>query len=266
MSASPISSPMRKKGATLGRWLPPAALLAALVGAWQLAASTGAIADVLSLEPFLVPSPAEIGTAVAENRALLADNAWVTLREILLGLAVAIAVGLAFAVLIHVSGILRLSFYPLLIASQTIPILVLAPILVVWFGYGSGPKVAIVALVCFFPITIATAGGLRAVDTEAIKMMRTLDASRRQILAKVEAPAALPYFFNGARLAAVFAPIGAIFGEWAGADAGLGHMILLDNGQLQTARVFAAALVLAGIALALFGLIALVERRVVRWR
>ncbi|HEX2097168.1 MAG TPA: ABC transporter permease [Solirubrobacterales bacterium] len=244
----------------------PLVVLAALVGLWQLAASTGAIADALNLEPFLVPSPAEIGAALADNRGLLADNAWVTLKEILLGLAVAIAIGLAFALLIHLSGILRLSFYPLLIASQTIPVLVLAPILVVWFGYGPGPKIAIVALVCFFPITIATAAGLRAVDTEAIKMMRTLNGSRRQILAKVEAPAALPYFFNGARLAAVFAPIGAVFGEWAGADAGLGHMILIDNGQLQTARVFAAALVLSAIALGLFALIAVAERRVVRWR
>jgi putative hydroxymethylpyrimidine transport system permease protein len=266
VNARRLTREMDGKRANRGRWLLPAAVLAALVGAWQLAAATGAVADALSLEPFLVPSPAEIGTALWESRDLLADNAWVTLKEIALGLLVALVAGLGFAVLIHLSGILRLSFYPLLIASQTIPILVLAPILVVWFGYGIGPKVAIVALVCFFPITVATAAGLRAVDPEAVKMMRTLDASRGQILARVEAPSALPYFFNGARLAVVFAPIGAIFGEWAGADAGLGHMILLDNGQLQTARVFAAALVLSLIAIALFGLLALAERRVVRWR
>ncbi|HEX8688618.1 MAG TPA: ABC transporter permease [Solirubrobacterales bacterium] len=248
------------------RWAPPIVALAALVGAWQVAATTDAIADALNLEPFLVPSPSEIAEALWENRALLADNAWVTLQEILLGFLCGLVAGIALAVAIHLSTGLRLALYPLLIASQTIPILVLAPILVVWFGYGMGPKLALVALICFFPVTVATAAGLRAVDGEAIKMMRSLDASRPQLLWRLEAPTALPFFFNGARLAAVFAPIGALFGEWAGANGGLGHMILLDNGQLETARVFAAALVLTAIALFLFALLALAERRVVRWR
>jgi ABC-type nitrate/sulfonate/bicarbonate transport system permease component len=265
MSARHVIDAMRQKGA-LSRWLLPALVLAALVGAWQLATSSGALADALNLEPFLVPSPAEIATSLWENRSLLAENAWVTVQEILLGFLCGLAAGIAFAVLIHLSGILRLSFYPLLIASQTIPIVVLAPILVVWFGYGIGPKLAMVALICFFPVTVATAAGLRAVDPDMTKMMRSLHASRRQMLWRIEAPTALPYFFSGARLAAVFAPIGALFGEWAGADSGLGHMILLDNAQLETARVFAAALVLTVLALALFSLLALAERRVVRWR
>jgi putative hydroxymethylpyrimidine transport system permease protein len=250
----------------LKRWALPVLVLAALVGAWQLAAASGAIADALGLEPFLVPSPAEIATSLWENRDLLADNAWVTLREILLGFLCGVVAGLGFAVLIHLSGTLRLAFYPLLVATQTIPVLVIAPVLVVWFGYGIGPKLALVALICFFPITVATVAGLRAVDPEATKMMRSLDASRRQLLWRLEMPSALPSFFGGARLAAVFAPIGALFGEWSGADSGLGHMILLDNAQLETARVFAATLVLTAIALALFGLLALAERRVVRWR
>jgi putative hydroxymethylpyrimidine transport system permease protein len=250
----------------VSRWTLPALVIAALIGAWQIAASTGAIADALSLEPFLVSSPSEIATALWENRSLLADNAWVTLQEIVLGLLCGLIAGIGLAVAIHLSTTLSRALYPLLIASQTIPILVLAPILVVWFGYGMGPKLGIVALICFFPITVATVAGLRAVDDEAIKMMRSLDASRWQRLWRVEAPTALPYFFSGARLAAVFAPIGALFGEWAGANSGLGHMILLDNGQLETARVFAAALVLTAIALSLFALLALAERRVIRWR
>jgi NitT/TauT family transport system permease protein/putative hydroxymethylpyrimidine transport system permease protein len=153
-----------------------------------------------------------------------------------------------------------------MVASQAIPILVIAPILVVWFGFGIGPKLVVVALLCFFPIAVATADGLRSVDPEATKMMRTLDASRWQVLWRVEAPTALPYLFSGARIAAAFAPIGAVFGEWVGADSGLGHLILLDNGQLETARLFAAATVLAAIALALFGLLAFAERRIVTWR
>ncbi len=248
------------------RWGLPLLVLASLVGAWQIAASSGAIADALGLEPFLVPSPAEIATALWEERSLLADNAWVTLQEIVLGFLCALAAGVGFAVLLHLSETLRLALYPLIVISQTIPILVIAPILVIWFGFGTGPKLAVVALICFFPIAVSSLDGLRSTDPEARKMMRTLDASRRQILWRVEAPTALPYFFSGAKIAIVIAPIGAVFGEWVGSDSGLGHLILQDNAQLETARLFAAVAVLAALALVLFGLIALAERRVVRWR
>src|SRR5262249_32312316 len=147
-----------------------------------------------------------------------------------------------------------------------IPVLVFAPILVVWFGYGIQPKLVVVALVCFFPIAVATADGLRSVDPEAIKMMRTLDASRGQLLWRLEAPTALPFTFSGAKIGVTFAPIAAIFGEWAGADSGLGVLIRQDNAQLETARLFAEVFILAAIAVCLYGLIALIERRVVTWR
>ena len=248
------------------RLLLPVALLAALVGLWQLAASSGALADLLGLESFLVPSPAEIGSALWENRSLLAENAWVTLQEIVLGFLCGLAIGLGFGFLLRPFEALRLTFYPLIVASQAVPILVFAPVLVVWFGYGIGPKLAIVALVCFFPIAVATADGLRAVDPEAIKMMRTLDASRRQLLWRLEAPTALPFTFSGAKIAATLAPIAAIFGEWAGAESGLGVLIRQDSAQLQTARLFAAALILSAIAVCLYGVVALAERRVVTWR
>jgi NitT/TauT family transport system permease protein/putative hydroxymethylpyrimidine transport system permease protein len=248
------------------RWLLPPLLLAALIGIWQLAAGTEAIADVLGIEPFLVPSPAEVAAVLWEDRSLLAENAWVTLREIVFGLALAIAAGLAFAVVLHLSETLRLAFYPLLIASQTIPILVISPILVIWFGFGIGPKLVIVALICFFPITVNTLDGLRTVDPDAIRMMRTLDASRWQTFRRVEAPAALPYAFSGARIAAVIAPIGAVFAEWSGSSEGLGHMILQANAQYQVDNMFAAVVVLSAIALALFGLLGLAERRVATWR
>jgi putative hydroxymethylpyrimidine transport system permease protein len=265
----PFPSPdMRGKGTAeqVRRWLLPSLLLAASIGIWQLGASTGVLADVLGLESFLVPSPAEIGESLWENRSLLAENAWVTLREILLGFAIAVVAGIGFAVALHLWTTVRLAAYPLLITSQTIPILALAPIFVVWFGYGIGPKLAVVALVCFFPITVTTLDGLRSVDPEMTKFMRTLDASRWQIFRRVEAPTALPSAFSGARLAAVFTTIAALFGEWAGSNAGLGHLILQDNAQLETARMFAAFAILSAIALGLFGLLALAERRVVTWR
>jgi NitT/TauT family transport system permease protein/putative hydroxymethylpyrimidine transport system permease protein len=248
------------------RWLLPAALIAALIAFWQIVASTGALADALHLEPFLIPSPAEIAESLWQSRSLLAENAWVTLQEVLFGICCAIVAGVLFAVAMHLSKTLRLAFYPLAVASQTIPILAIAPILIVWFGFGIGPKLAIVALICFFPITVNTLDGLRSVDPEATKMMRTLDASRGQILWRVEAPTALPYFFSGAKISVAIAVIAAVFGELVASGSGLGHLIQQDNAQLETARVFAAVVVLAAMAIALFALIALAERRVVTWR
>jgi putative hydroxymethylpyrimidine transport system permease protein len=259
---------MRRKGTTgsVRRWLLPTLLLAALIGAWQLAASTGFLAEVLGLESFLVPSPAEVAESLWQNRSLLAENAWVTLREILLGLACALVAGVVFAVAMHLSGIVRDAAYPLVVASQTIPILVIAPILLVWLGFGIGPKIVVVALICFFPITVNALAGLDASSPEAIKLMRSLDASRWQLFRRVETPTALPSFFTGAKIAVVLAPIGAVFGEWVGGNSGLGHLILTDNAQLEVAREFAAVTVLSAMALILIGSLTLAERRVITWR
>lgn len=248
------------------RWALPLLALAAMVGAWQLAASSGFMADVLNVESFLAPSPAEIASALWENRSLLAENAWVTMQEIVLGFLCGLVVGLGFGFLLRPFETLRLSFYPLIVGSQAIPIVVFAPILIVWFGFGIGPKLAVVALVCFFPIAVATADGLRSVEPEATKMMRTLDASRWQLLWRLEAPTALPFTFSGAKIAITFAPIAAIFGEWVGANSGLGVLIREDSARLATDRMFAAAFILTAFALALYGLLALAERRVVTWR
>jgi NitT/TauT family transport system permease protein/putative hydroxymethylpyrimidine transport system permease protein len=253
-------------GARWRRVLLPGLLLAILIGLWQIAASTGAIAELLSLEPYLVPSPAEISQSLWENRSLLAENAWVTLREMVFGILAAIVVGVGFAVAMHRWQAMRDAAYPLVVASQTIPVLVIAPILTVWFGYGIAPKVVIIALVCFFPLTINALDGLRAVEPEAVKMMRSLDASRWQLFRRVEAPTALPSLFTGAKIAVVIAPIGAVFAEWAGSSAGLGHLIQSDSANFEVTRQFATVAVLSAMALILMGLTALAERRVVRWR
>lgn len=248
------------------RWLPPLALVAALVGLWQVAASTGLLADLFGLEPFLVPSPAEIASVLWSDRAILAGNARVTVVEILAGFLVALITGISVAILFHFSGLLRRAGYPLVVASQTIPVIVIAPVLVVWFGYGIVPKLAIIALICFFPVAVNTLDGLRTVDPDQVRMMRSLDADRGRIFRAVEAPTALPLVFSGARIAAAVAVIGAVFGEWAGSDAGLGHLILQDNAQLNTSRMFAAVAVLSAIALALYAVLGLLERRLIRWR
>jgi putative hydroxymethylpyrimidine transport system permease protein len=243
--------------------LPPTLIVVGLIAAWELAARTDAIADALSIEPFLIPAPSEIAEALVTDRDLLADNAWVTLQEVLAGFAISLVAGAGFAFVLHLSPTLRRALYPLLVASQTVPIIVVAPILVVWFGYGVGPKLGIIALICFFPITVNTLDGLRSVDPDQVRMMRTLDASRWQILRRVEAPAALPYLFSGAKVAVAVAVIGAVFGEWAGSDSGLGHLMLQASAQLLTARLFAAVFVLSAFAIALFGLLTLIERRLI---
>ena len=245
--------------------LAPLALVAAALAAWELAARWELLADALSIEPFLIPAPSDIADALWTDRDLLAEDGWVTLQEVVLGFGLALIAGLAFAAALHMSESMRRAFYPLLVASQTVPIIVIAPILVVWFGFGITPKLVIIALICFFPITVNALDGLRSVDPDLIKLMRTLDASRLRIFAAAEAPSALPYAFSGAKVAVAVAVIGAVFGEWAGSSSGLGHLMLQASAQLETARLFAAVVVLSAFAVSLFALLSLLERRVAWW-
>jgi putative hydroxymethylpyrimidine transport system permease protein len=251
---------------TARRILLPALLVAALIAAWQIAASSGAIAEWLDLEPALVPSPAEVGDALWNDRSLLWENTWVTLREILIGFAFGVLLGLALATAMRFSRLLRDAVFPLTVAVQAVPVVVIAPILVIWFGYGIWPKVIIVALACFFPIVVNTLEGLRGVDPEAVKMMRTLDASRWAIFRRVEAPTALPSFFSGAKIAVAIAPIVALFAELAGANSGLMLVVTQANNSFRESLVFAAATILAVIGVLLVGLTALAQRLVVTWR
>ena len=241
------------------RWLLAGGLLALCVAAWQGVASLDAVDDLT------LASPVEVWQAFGDDGSLLLDETWVTLVEVLLGLAIAIAAGGAFAVAMHLSRTLRDAAYPLLVASQAIPIVVLAPIFVLAFDYGIGPKLAIVALICFFPITVGVLDGLRATDREQLKLMRSFGASRWKTLRSVEIPAALPSFFSGLRIAATVSVIGAVFGEWAGADEGLGRLVLLGNNQLQTPRVYAGIVILTLMAVALFSLATLAERIATPW-
>lgn len=247
-------------------WLPPLILVLLLLGLWQWAASSGFMADALGLESFLVPSPSEIADVLWTDRDLILENAGPTVVEIVAGFGLALVAGLTVAAAFRGSDLVRRAGYPLVVASQTIPVIVIAPVLVVWFGYGIWPKLLIIALICFFPIAVNALDGLRSTDPETVRMMRSLDASRARVFTRVEIPTALPSIFTGARIAAAVAVIGAVFGEWAGSDKGLGHLILQDNAQLMTARMFASVFVLSLIAIGLYSLIGLLERLIVRWR
>ena len=236
-----------------------ALLLLTFIGGWE------AYARLSRIDEFVLPAPSAIATAILDDRALLWSNFTVTAGEIGLGLLVAAAVGLACAVAIHFSAGLRRALYPLMVGSQTLPVVLIAPLLVAWWGFGMTPKLAIVALVCFFPIVVPTLDALDRVDADVRKLMRTFGASRWQTFRMVEAPAALPGLVTGAKLSVALAGLAATFAEYAGSDAGLGNLMLKAIPQLETARAFAAVLILAAFSVLLFALLALAERRLLPW-
>ncbi len=241
------------------RVLAPALLLLAALAAWQ------AVASLPSVDDLTLASPVEVLGALRDDASLLLDQARVTLLEVVLGLLLAVIGGVGAAVAMHLVRPLRDAAYPLLVASQAVPVVVLAPVLVLAFDYGMGPILAIVALTCFFPITVGALDGLRSVPTELLELMRSLGASRLSTLRRVEIPSSLPSLFSGLRVAATVSVIGAVFGEWAGAESGLGRLVLLGNNQLQTPRVYAGVVLLTLMALALFALASALERVLVPW-
>jgi ABC-type nitrate/sulfonate/bicarbonate transport system permease component len=233
-------------------------LLVVVILIWQWVASL--------VDPLTLASPVDTWKALKDDHTLLLDEAWVTLKEVVLGLAISIVLGVLLAIVMHLIRPLREAAYPLLVASQAIPILVLAPLFILAFGYGIGPKLAIVTLICFFPIVVNMLDGLRSVDPDLLKLMRSLGASRRMVLWKAELPSSLPFLFSGIRIAATVSVIGAVFGEWAGADHGLGRLVLLANNQLQTPRVYAGTVLLTLMAIALFAIVSVVERLAIPWK
>jgi putative hydroxymethylpyrimidine transport system permease protein len=239
---------------------PPLALFAALVGVWELVVRAEQVPD------YLFPAPTAVASSLADDGGLLGWATLVTAREMVLGYLSAVAVAVAIAVVLHFSAALRGALLPILVLSQTVPTVLLAPILAILLGYGIEPKLVVVAVVCFFPIVVNAVDGLRSADPELVRMMRTLHGGRLAIFRRVELPGALPAIFSGARVAATYAAVGAVFGEWAGSSAGLGFVILQAQPALETARIFAAVLVLSVLALALYGLVTLAERFFVPWQ
>jgi putative hydroxymethylpyrimidine transport system permease protein len=241
------------------RALPPHALLAGLVVAWEAAVRLAGV------ERYLLPAPSDIGRALVEERSRLADDTAATLGEMLLGFALALAAGVGIAVLLHRFATLRGAAMPLLIASQSVPLVAIAPVLVVYLGFGLLPKLLMVAIVCVFPIAIGTIDGLASVDPGLLRAMRTLHAGRLDLFRRVELPWSLPRLFSGARVAAAYAAVAAMFAEYAGASEGLGLAMREGLETLDSALTGAAVVLLSALALALVGAVRLVERRVVPW-
>jgi len=237
----------------------PLAFAILVLASWQLYASISGVSESS------LPKPTQVAEALWVDRGLLLENAWVTVREIVLGFAAAIAVGISLATLIHSSKLVERSVYPWLLISQMIPIVALAPIIVIWTGFGLAPKVIVIALVSFFPIAVNTIDGLKAADPNLLDLLRTLRANRRQRFQIAQFPAALPFVFSGLKVAAALAVIGAVFAEWVGSSEGLGHLILILNNQTATAEMFAAVVLLALIGIGLFALVSLAERLLLPW-
>ena len=246
-------------GRAAGRAIPVALAVGALLLAWQLYASRP------EADQQILPTPVAVWNALVAQREPLWGHTLVTLYETAVGFAAALVAGVVFAAVIDFSPWLRRAIYPLLVVSQTIPIITLAPLLVLWFGIGVLSKTIVITLVCFFPITVALADGLRGADPELIKLYRTFGADRWRIFRSVKLPGALPSLFSGVRIAVAYSVIGAIFAEYVGAEAGLGFYMVQKAHGFATAAVLAAIIVTALLSLALFGLVALVERLALPW-
>ena len=241
------------------RFAPPAALVVGLLILWQGATI------IWPIESYLLPSPWEILRAAFEAQSLLGPHIWQTVQETILGFGLALAVGLGLGLLIDASPLIRDALYPLLVVSQTIPIVAIAPLLVIWLGYGIWPKIIVVGLICFFPIVVNTADGLRSVDPEAANLLRTMGASRGDIFRLVRFPGALPSVFTGIKIAITYSVVGAILGEWVGASRGLGIFMLRSTNSFRTDWVFVSIGIIALLSVLLFAMVAVIERLALPW-
>jgi len=238
----------------LMNWLPAIATTIALLILWEV------LVEIRDVQRWLLPPPSVIAVEIVEDFSFLMRHAGTTVSETLIGFSISIVLAVVIASGIVWSRTVERSIYPIIIASQTIPIITLAPLLIIWVGTDIMSKVVVIVLFTFFPIVINLVGGLRSVDQEMVDMFRTLGASPWQVFSKLMIPSSLPNFFSGLKVAAVVSVIGAVIGEWFGSSSGLGWLMKLAGGQFQTARVFAAIVVLSILAMLLFAAVVAIEK------
>jgi len=241
------------------RYLYSLVFLAAVLGAWQ------AYVVFFSVPGYLLPSPYQVLAVFRSSGSSLARHALVTLQEVLCGYAFGAVAGFLMALAVFSSGLLRKTVYPLIIAVQSIPKLALAPLFVIWFGFGIAPKIAITALVVFFPVLVHTIKGLSCVTPELLDLLNSLRASKLQILLKIRIPASMPYLATSLKASITLGVLGAVIGEFVGADKGLGYVIMVSSVDLDTSRMFAALSLLGAMGLALFAAFSVLERLLLPW-
>ena len=252
--------PRRHAAPTRPSWLPAAVAVAGLVAVWQLACSLGLVPD------YLLPSPADVVLAFVEDAPLLLSHTGTTLSEAAIGLVAGVALGFAVAVAMDRFELVYQALDPLVTISQTIPTVAIAPLLVLWFGYGILPKVVLVVLTTFFPVTVALARGFRSVDPDVIDLMRTMNASRWQVFVYAKLPAAAGQFFSGLRISATYAIVGAVIAEWLGGFSGLGVYMTRVRKSFAYDRMFAAIILISALSLALMRGVGALERICMPWK
>ena len=240
--------------------LPAVVAVAVLLVLWQLASVSGLI------PAYLLPSPVKVFQALYNDRALLAEHALVTLQEALYGLVLGVAIGFFFAVLMDAFEVLYRAVYPILILSQTIPTVAIAPLLVLWFGYEMLPKVILIILVTFFPVTVGLLDGFRSVDRDAVGLLRSMGAGRVRIFRYLKCPSAMPQFFSGLRIAAAYSVVGAVISEWLGGFAGLGVYMTRVKSAFAFDKMFAVIFLISAVSLALMAAVSLLERKYMPYR
>ncbi|MGI8573917.1 MAG: ABC transporter permease [Egibacteraceae bacterium] len=244
----------------LRSWLPAGALLLGVIAVWEAAVR------VLGVPTYILPAPSGVAEAFLRVRELLVAHTLVTTAEALIGLLAGALVGVALAVLLWALPPVRRMLYPLLVTSQTVPMVVLAPLLVLWFGFGLTPKVLVVALITFFPVVVSTVQGLAGADEEQIELVESMGASRAQVLRLVLVPTAVPAFFAGLRIAAAYAVAGAVIGEWVGASSGLGLFITRSQASFQVDQVFVGVGVITALSIVIFATVHGCARLASPWR
>jgi NitT/TauT family transport system permease protein len=267
MPTPTLDRPKARKPLRLGTRAASLLLLVVLLGAWELGVR------VFHVPKFLIPRVSDIGVALWRGLAIspfAKDSLWyhsaITVTEILLGFFVGSAIGLAIGVVVSQMPKLEAILEPYVSALQSLPKVAVAPIIVVWLGFGIGSKVAIICLLTFFPVLVTSIAGFKAVDTDRIDLLRSLSATPWQIFRKAKFPSALPYIFAGLNMAAAFAVVGAIVGEFVGAKEGLGYFIQLSNALVDTAGMFSAFILLALVGWLLNQAVKLAARKIVFWR
>jgi NitT/TauT family transport system permease protein len=235
------------------------ATVAAVLLIWQAAAV------LLKTPSWLLPPPTAVAVAMADHYAYLAEHSVSTLRVVIVGFIASVVVGSALGVVIGYSRIAEQTLMRLLVGSQSIPKLAIAPLLVIWLGLGDAPKIVMTFVLCFFPITVAMVQGLHATNRDVLELAAALGANPLQSFGKIRFPASLPYLFTGLKVAASLAVIGAVVGEFIGGDEGLGYVLLLATAQVQGPLAYAALVLLASAGIVLFGLVGAVERALIPW-
>ncbi|MDO4404852.1 MAG: ABC transporter permease [Atopobiaceae bacterium] len=242
------------------RIMVPVCTMAVLLVVWELAVRTGMVPN------FLLPSPTQVVAALVADASLLAEHAATTVIEALLGLGIGVVVGFVVAVLMDRFETVYLAFDPLITISQTIPTVAIAPLLVLWFGYGLVPKVILIVLTTFFPVAVSLVGGFRSVDPDMIDLLRTMGASDLQIFREVKLPSALEHLFSGLRISATYAIVGAVISEWLGGFSGLGVYMTRVRKSFAYDRMFAVIILISALSLALMFLVDLLERLCMPWK